>query len=37
MLDKINKRLDNAINNLDNDNFIQLYPLILDDLYYILN
>lgn len=36
MVEIINKRLDVAIDNLDNDNFIELFPIILDDLEYIL-
>lgn len=36
MLENINKRLDVAIGNLDNDNFQDLFPMILDDLEYIL-
>lgn len=37
MLEKINGRLDTAINNLDNENFEELFPMILDDLKYILS
>lgn len=37
MLDKINNRLDIALNNLNNDNFEELFPIILDDLEYILS
>ena len=37
MLDRINNRLDIALNNLNNDNFEELFPIILDDLEYILS
>lgn len=36
MLEKINNRLDQAIANLDKENMEELFPLILDDLRYIL-
>ena len=36
MLEKIIKRLDEAKSNMDNSNFLELYPKILDDLYYLL-
>lgn len=31
MLEKINGRLDTAINNLDNENFEELFPMILNE------
>lgn len=36
MKEKIDNRLDSAISNLDNDDYEKLFPLILDDLEYIL-
>ena len=36
MLDKINNRLDKAINNLDIENIEELFPIMLEDLEYIL-
>ena len=36
MLDKIKTRLDTAISNLDIENIEELFPIILDDLEYIL-
>lgn len=36
MLEKINNRLDQAIANLDKESMKELFPLILDDLGYIL-
>ena len=36
MRKRIIEKLDTAIRNMDNDNFEELFPIILDDLTYIL-
>lgn len=36
MIDKINERLNIALSNLDKENFEEIFPLLLDDLEYIL-
>ena len=36
MIEKINTRLNKAIENLDKQDFVELFPLILNDLEYIL-